>query len=452
MTYKDSLPDSSQQSISLPNEHLPSICDTHFSRCNMIFINNSALPHAVLVVPVQRGVALISVLYDMTNGTVQLESYHVLELTSAQTGNTRCQITTLYDFSDATMGDTPGVIGLCLNEVNIRRISVTINYNDLPRSSLSPYASDIDIALYSPRNLSNFVSITNNLPPCWEGLLSTLTYYFEESSFGLFDVISQEDYPEEYTVYYSNGQKFVCSLPRQLIHVSEQNLIMYCENVTAEIDMCEFSGNSVRNAKFYNESSGGVPYYCSPDMSSYVMVSGEMVTFNSTINRTLPLMSNESVYFGDCITGGDGVLFAVTTTIGNVYLLDLQQEDGVVLKVRNQLVFAQHQVYNDSILYTNGSSTMLYNTSCPTDPHRIVIDHPYHLALHTLGEETQSCSCSQQIVQDSTTEPGPENEPSNKNIIIIIIIVVSLILVTIIVIVVLALVSVVVKIRISWRR
>ena len=86
------------------------------------------------------------------------------------------------------MRDAPGLIGLCLNEVNIRRISVMINCDNLSRSSLSPYASDIDIALYSPRNLSNFVSITNNLPLCWEGLLSMLTYYFEESIFGLFDV------------------------------------------------------------------------------------------------------------------------------------------------------------------------------------------------------------------------------------------------------------------------
>ena len=421
MTYKDSLPESSQQSISLPNEHLPSICGTHFSRCNMILMNNSALPRAVLVLPVERGVALISLLYDTTNGTVQLELYHVLELTSAQTGDTMCQITTLYDFSDATMGGVPGVIGLCLNEVNIRRMSVTIDFSDLSRSSLSRLTYDVPITLYSPRNLSNFVSITNNLPLCWAGLLSTLTYYFEESSFGLFDIISQENYPEEYTVYYSNGQKFVCSLPRQLIQIAEQNLIMYCENMTAEVDMCEFSGSSVRNVKFYNESNGGVPYYCSSDMSSYVMVSGETVTFNSTINRTLPLMSNESVFFGDCITGGDGILFAVTTTIGNVYLLDLQQEDGVVLKVRNQPIFAQHQVYNESILYTNGSSTVLYNTSCRTDPHRIVIDHPYHLALHTLGEGTQSCSCSRQIVQGSTTETGPENEPSDKNIIIVVV-------------------------------
>ena len=449
MTYKDSLPNSSQQSISLPNEHLPSICGTHFSRCNMLLINNSALPHAVLLVPVQRGVALISVLYDVTNGTMQLESYHVLELTSAQTGNTRCQITTLYDVSDATMGDAPGVIGLCLNEVNIRRMSVTIDFNNLSRSSLSRFTYDVPIALHSPRNLSNFVSIMNNLPLCWEGLLSTLTYYFEESSFALFDVISQENYPEEYTVYYSNGQKFICSLPRQLIHISEQNLIMYCENVTAEIDICEFSGNSVRNVKFYNESNGGVPYYCSLNMSSYVMVSGQMVTFNSTINRTLPLMPNESVYFGDCITGGDGVLFAVTTTIGNVYLLDLQQEDGVVLKVRNQPVFAQHQVYNESILYTNGSSTVLYNTSCRTDPHRIVIDHPYHLALHMLGEGTQSCSCSQQIVQDFTTEPGPENEPSDKSIIIVIVVI--LVFVTVMI-VLLVFVILVVKVLISCRR
>lgn len=391
----------------------------------MILVNNSALPHAVLVVPVQGGVALIPVLHDTTNGTVQLESYHVLELTSEQIGDTMCQITTLYDFSDSSMEDAPGVIGLCLNDVNIRRVSVTIDFNNISRSDLSRFTYDIPITLRSPRKLSNFVSIVSDLPACWEGILSTLTYYFEQSNFGLFDVISQVDYPEEYTVYYSNDQKYVCSTPRQLVHVSEQNLVMYCENMTAEIDMCEFSGTSVRNVKFYNESVGGVPYYCSSDMSSYVMVSGSTVTFNSTVNRTLPLMSNESILFGDCITkfNGAGVVFAVTTTIGNVYLLDLQREDGILLEARNQPIFTQHRVYNDSILYANGSSTVLYNTSCQIDPHRIVIDHPYHLALHTLSEGTQPCSCFQQIFQDSTTEPRPGNEPSDHNRIIVAIIV-----------------------------
>ena len=410
----------------------------------MILVNNSAFPRVILVVPVQRGVALISVLY-VANETLRFESYHVLEVSSAQVGETMCQVTTLYDFSDTTLGrDAPGVIGLCLNEVNIRRVSITIDFNNISRSTLSRFPYDTPITLHSPgaAKLSNFVSVTKNLPLCWQGILSTLTYYFERSNFGLFDVISQEDYPEEYSVYYSDNKEYVCSTPHQLVHVSEQTLIMYCENMTAEVDMCEFSSGYVRNVKFYNESNGGLPYYCSPDMSSYVMVSGEMVTFNnSTINHTVPLMSNESILFGDCITrlNGDEILFAVTTTIGNVYLLDPQQEDVVVLKVRNnQGVFAQHQVYNESILYTNGSSSVFYNTSCQSDPDRVVIDHPYHLALHSLGEGTQSCSCSRKIiVRDSTTdsEPGPGND---RNLIAIIA-PVLLILAAIIVVVVLAL-------------
>ena len=437
VTHKNSLPESIQQSIPLPNERLPSVCGTSFSHCNMILVDNSVLSHAaVLVVPVQRGVALISVLYDIVNGTVQLESYHILELTSAQVGETMCQITTLYDFSDATTRDVPGVIGLCLNSVEIRRISITIDFNNLSRSALSQFTYDMPITLHPPGKLSNFVSITNNLPLCWEGILSTLTYYFEQSNFGLFDVTSQEDYPEEYTVYYTNDQKYVCSAPRQLIRVSEQNLVMYCENLTAEIDMCEFSGTSVRNVKFYNESNGGVPYYCSSDMSTYVMVSGKMVTFNSTINRTIPLMSNESIYFGDCFTSGDRILFALTTTIGNIYLLDLQQEDGVLLKVSSQPVFAQHQVFNESILYANGSSTVLYNTSCQSDPHRVVIDHPYHLAALSLGEGTQSCSCSQEVVHESTTEPGPGNEPFDRRLLIIALIVVIATVMAVVVVVV----------------
>ena len=449
VTHKNSLPESIQQSIPLPDEHLPSVCGTHFSHCNMILVDNSILPHAaVLVIPIQRGVALISVLYDMVNGTVQLESYHILELTSAQVGETTCQITTLYDFSDATTRDVPGVIGLCLNSVEIRRISIMIDFNNLSRSALSPFTYDMPITLHPSGKLSNFVSITNNLPLCWEGILSTLTYYFEQSNFGLFDVTSQEDYPEEYTVYYTDDQKYVCSAPRQLVRVSEQNLVMYCENLTAEIDMCEFSGTSIRNVKFYNESNGGVPYYCSSDMTTYVMVSGETVTFNSTINRTIPLTSNESVYFGDCFTSGDRVLFALTTTIGNIYLLDLQREDGVLLKVRSQpiLNFAQHQVFNGSILYNNGSSTVLYNASCQSDPHRIVIDHPYHLAVLSLDEGTQSCSCSQQIIHDSTTKPGPGNEQSDRTILIIVIVlIITVVTVVVVVVAVLAVVGFIIK-------
>ena len=293
VSHKTSHPESIQQSITLPDEHLPSICGTHFSRCNMILVNNSAFPRVILVVPVQRGVALISVLYDnVANETLRFELYHVLEVSSAQVGETMCQVTTLYNFLDTTLGrDAPGVIGLCLNEVNIRRVSIMIDFNNISRSTLSRFPYDTPITLQSPgaAKLSNFVSVTKNLPLCWQGILSTLTYYFERSNFGLFDVISQEDYPEEYSVYYSDNKEYVCSTPCQLVHVFEQTLIMYCENMTAEVDMCEFSSGYVRNVKFYNESNGGLPYYCSLDMSSYVMVSGETVTFNnSTINRTVP--------------------------------------------------------------------------------------------------------------------------------------------------------------------
>ena len=405
MSHKNSLPDSIQQSLTLPDDYLPSICGPHFSHCNMILVNDSATLHSILVVPVRRGVALIP--YVVIKGTVQLELYHILELSSAQIGNTMCQITTLYDFSDSA---TRNVIGLCLNEVSIRRINITIDFNSLSQSFLSRYIYDVPITLHSPRNLSNFVAITNSFPLCWEGLLNSLAYYFDRSSFGLFNVISEGSDPEEYTLYYGNGDVFICSMPHQLVRVSEQNLIIYCENVTAQIDMCEFSGSSVYNVKFYNESSGGIPYYCSSDMSSYIMVSDKTVTFNSTINRTIPLMSNESIYSGDCIRNGDNVLFAITTTIGNIYLLDLQKEDGVLLKVRNQPIFAQHQVYNENILYTNGSSTILYDTSCLSDPHRIIIDHPYHLALHMLGEGIQPCFCPQQILLESTPESGPETD------------------------------------------
>ena len=417
VSHKNSLPDSIQQSVTLPDDHLPSICGPHFSRCNMILVNDSAMLHSILVVPVQRGVALIP--YVVINGSVQLELYHVLELSSVQIGDMMCQIMTLYDFSDSA---TRNVIGLCLNEVNIRRISIMIDFNNLSQSSLSRYIYDVPITLHLSRNLSNFVAITNSLPLCWEGLLNSLAYYFDQSSFGLFDVISEGSDPEEYTLYYGNGDVFVCSIPHQLVRVSEQNLIIYCENVTAEIDMCEFSGSSVYNVKFYTESSGGVPYYCSPDMSSYIMVSDKTVTFNSTINCTVPLMSNESIYSGDCIRNGNNVLFAVTTTIGNIYVFDLQQQGSVLLSARSRAVLnlAKHQVYNESILYTNGSSTIFYNTSCHSDPYRVAINHPYHLALHMFGDGLQPCSCHSQVFDSTTTEPGPGNEPSDNTTSIIV--------------------------------
>lgn len=157
-------------------------------------------------------------------------------------------------------------------------------------------------------------------------------------------------------------------------------------------------------------------------------------------------MSNESIYFGDCFTSGDRILFALTTTIGNIYLLDLQQEDGVLLKVSSQPVFAQHQVFNESILYANGSSTVLYNTSCQSDPHRVVIDHPYHLAVLSLSEGTQSCSCSQQVVHESTTEPGPGNELPGWQIFIFVLIV------TVVIVIVVVVVIFVVKVLISCGR
>ena len=434
MSLKNSLPDSSQWTVTLPDQHLPSVCGPQFSHCNMILINDPTMStqQSVLAFSVVGGVALI--LHDMINGTLQFVSYHILELSSAQIGDSGCEITTLIDFSDsAAVRNPPSAIGLCLNEVNIRKVNILIDFNNLSRSSLSRSIYDIPISLHSaPRNLSNFVSITNNLPLCWDGLLNSLIYYFEQSNFGLFDAIGQDNELDTYTLYYDDGEIFVCLLPRQLVRISQQNLIMYCDNVTAEIDMCEFSGSSVRNVRFYNESSDGVPYYCSPDMSTYVTVSGKTVTFNSTVNRTLPLMPNESVYFGNCIQNGDNVLFTFTTTINNFYVLDLQQEDAVLLKVESRTILAQYQVYNENILYTNGSSTMFYNTSCRNEPHRIIIDHPYHLALHTLGEGLQSCSCPQQVADPTTnTESGGDESSDNKILIIFVIMAVATIIITV---------------------
>ena len=432
MTFKNSLPNSSQQSIALQNEHLPTLCGTHYSRCNMILLeSNPTISRSVVAFPIRKGVALISL--DNVNGSLHLGLHHILQLLPSQFGDSGCQITTLVDLSDSANArrNSPQVIGLCVNEVNIQRANILIDFNNLSRSTVSPYATDLPVPLYSYSvgNLSNFVSITSNLPICWAEILNSVTCYFDQSTLGLLDVSSEyENAPEEYTVKSGSNQRFVCSKPRQLARVSEQTLAMYCENVTAEIDMCQFMSNSVGAVRFHDEFNGGVPYPCSPNVGSNVTVSGKTITFNSTLNRTIPLMSNESVFFGHCISIRDRVLFALTSTIGNVYLLDLLQNDGVLLKVitRSGTMFALHQVYNESVLYANGSSTMLYNTSCPEEPYRVTIDHPYHLALHTVGDRRQPCFCSSHIF-DSTTESGPGNHPPDKTSITVII---SIVIVT----------------------
>lgn len=259
-----------------------------------------------------------------------------------------------------------------------------------------------------------------------------LTYYFDRCLLGLFDVTSQEyTGAEEYTMYYEGtSQEFICLVPRQLVRISKEKLVVYCEDMSAEVDTCYFTRRSVENVKYYKATDGGVPYYCSNDGSSFVSVtvSGEELILNSTISMIrkptiVNLLPNESVYFGDCIKNGDEMYFVFTSNFDNTYLIDLQKEHTTMLNGNDHTsAFVRHQVYNDSklILYNNGSSTVLYNASCQTNPYVIVIDHPYHLSLHIISEDRlhYPCTCPPLEVHDSSnmeTSTGIESSDDAKD-------------------------------------
>ena len=142
-----------------------------------------------------------------------------------------------------------------------------------------------------------------------------------------------------------------------------------------------------------------------------VTVSGKTLILNSTISTIMSptfvnLLPNESVHFGDCIMNGDKVYFVFTSNFGNTYFVDLQQEHTTVLNSSSHTsAFVQHQVHKDSklILFSNGSSTVLYNASCQTDsPYVIIIDHPYHLSLHLSEDRLHPCTCPPSEVHDSS--------------------------------------------------
>lgn len=436
LTHKDSTPDSVSQSLVFP-EHLPTVCGAHFLRCNMISIPDPVIPmqRSVLLVPVRHGVTLIP--YEVENGTLVFATHHTLELPLQVSGT--CQIATLIDLTEVIDWNNlrpaapPHVIGLCLNDsgtVNIQKMSIVINFMNISSSSLSQHADDSSIVLNSPGTVSNFVSFMD-LPLCWAEQVNMLTYYFDRSLLGLFDVTSQDyNAAEEYTMYYEGtSQEFICLVPRQLVRVSKEKLVVYCENMSAVVDTCSFTRRSVENVRYYKATDGGVPYYCSNDGSGFVSVtaSGEALILNSTLSTIrkpilLYLLPNESVYFGDCIKNDDEVYFVFTSNLGNVYLVDLQQEHTIILDGNSHTsVFVRHQFYNDSklILYSNGSSTVLYNASCQTNPYVIVIDHPYHLSLHILSEDRlhYPCICPPLEVNDSSnveTSTGSDSSGDTK--------------------------------------
>ena len=227
---------------------------------------------------------------------------------------------------------------------------------------------------------------------------SFTSYIHDRSKIGQFDLTGL-DSATDYTLHHRDqgtSQNFYCDNPRQLVRISDQILIIYCENSSAEIDVCNLGGSSVEVTNVHQaDSQTGIPYYCSSEMSSFVAVNGTTVTYGnssqvSIVSRNLPLnaSSNEGVYFGNCLKDGDKVLFFCTTTLGNIYLVnlssqDLSEEEAVLLVERgvNSATFVQHQLYfdNNIVIYNNGSSSMVYNISCQNYIARIY--HQYQLSL-----------------------------------------------------------------------
>ena len=433
MSSKDFVNGSIQQSVMIDGEHLPTTCGEHYSRCNMTLVTNLATSTSVLLVPIQRGIAQIELQH--VNQTFKLnQEYHVL----FQDINS-CQITTLLDLAefidrrDIINSGTPipRIVGLCLNEngvMNVRLMSITIDFMNISRSSVSVYADHIHVRLTSLETISNFIYFSD-LPDCWLEQLNSQTYYFERSKIGLFDVTGVGD-AEEYISYQEGtNQEFLCLHPRQLIRVSDMVLIIYCEDGSAEINMCGFSGNSVY-VKLH-EANDGIPYYCSSDMNSFVTVINKTIIFNSSlsvVSRNLPLTADEDVYFGTCIQNSDNVFFVFTSTLGNTYLFNLSSQDlsegeAILFMERgvNNASFVQHQVpqyysKNNIIVFNNGSSTVLYNTSCQTPI--ATINHQHHLSLVVPDEGQHPCICHKRSSVINTTTPAINNNDKDVGLIV----------------------------------
>ena len=251
--------------------------------------------------------------------------------------------------------------------------------------------------------------------------MNSLTYYIDTSRIGQFDVISVGD-ANEFTLLYQ-GNNWECNNPRQLIRISDLMLIIYCEDSSAEINMCEFGGHSVEISKLHEASSEtGIPYYCSSDTSSFVAVNNGTITYMynssfSVVSRNLSLVADEDVYIGNCIQNGDEIFFVFTTTLDNVYLFNLSRdninEEGAILLagVNNNASFIQHHLYydNDIIVYNNGSYTVLYNISCQNSV--ASIDHQHQLSLVIPSEGQHPCTCRRPSSATDTTTPLPSSSP-----------------------------------------
>jgi hypothetical protein len=206
--------------------------------------------------------------------------------------------------------------------------------------------------------------------------------------------------------------------------------MIYCENGSAEINVCNFGGFSVEVTNV-REANGqmGIPYYCSSEMSSFVTVNGTTIMYGnssvSIVSYNLPLIANnEDVYFGKCIEDGDKVFFICTTTLGSTYLVnlssqDLDEEEAILLMERgvNSATFVQHQLYfdDDIVVYNNGSSTMLYNISCQN--FITTVNHQYQLSLVVPSEGQHLCTC-RKLTSDSgrttTVTPSDSNNDNNN--------------------------------------
>lgn len=421
VTLKHFSNQSNEQSLPIPGVRLPTNCGRHFSRCNMTLVTNHTTASSILLVPLQQGIAQIE--YSDINRTLQ-ETYHILRLPSEVINS--CQVTTLLDITEFTnqrsiiniIGQPlPRVLGICLNENGIKLINVTIDFENVLGSSLSLYMSSaFNPSVTSP--LSNFL-YTSDLPYCWLENVNSLTYYVDTTRIGLFDVTGIGDV-DDFTLLYQ-GANQECNNPRQLIRISDLMLVIYCEDSSAEINMCNFGAHSVEISKLYEANSEtGIPYYCSSDMYSFVMVNNRTITYNSSfsvVSRNLSLAADEDVYIGNCIQNGDEVFFVFTTTLGSVYLFnltrqDISEEEVILGGVNNNVSFIQHHLYynNDIVVYNNGSATILHNITCRDSI--ATINHQYQLSLVVPNEGQHPCTCRRPSSATDTTTPPPSSSPS----------------------------------------
>ena len=435
VTFKHFNPaDQQPEPVLIPGVQLPTNCGSSGSRCNMTLVSNDMTSTTVLLVPLHQGLALIE--YSHVNQTLQFAVHHILPLPSEIVNS--CQMTTLLDITEFInqrqitdiTGSLPRIIGICLSEngaMNTKLINVTIDFMNTSNSFLSVYKSNVfSINIASPNTVSNF-QYTSNIAECWMDFAQSFTsYVHDRSKIGQFD-LTGEDGATDYTLrHQGTSRNFYCDNPRQLVRISDRILIIYCENGSAEIDVCNLGGSSV---EVTNVHQTGIPYYCSSEMSSFVTMNGTTVMYGnssvSIVSHNLPqIANNEGVYFGKCIADGDKVLFICTTTLGNTYLInlssqDLNEEEAVLLVERgvNSTTFARHQLYFDDniIVYNNGSSSMVYNISCQNNI--ATIGHQYQLSLVIPSEGQHPCTC-RKLTSDTvrTTTPGPSNDDDNNNL------------------------------------